>query len=473
MSNHIPNISTEPFQYHDTEQFGYFSVLHTFLPEPEYPSECKSLYDKLVFCRTLPKSEMEQYLHYRKYQHTHQLSQMPKVLSLINPHKDTWISQAEFKACNRQVVNLLRVSLAWVDIDYYNSIHADTAPEKVVDQLLWYCRYNGYPEPSIIVYSGRGLQIKWLFNSPAPDKALVRWNALQKNVCDKFSQFGADPKALDASRVLRLVGTINSKSGEYCRILHQTIGDCGSVKRYSFDFLCDQFLPFSREECRDMAEKQKNKPIFKSKAGTIKAHQANSFNAKTLNWHRLLDLRTLAQLRGWHVHGAENGYQDLCIFLSVCFLSWNVAPEQLVQEIECLASEFCPSWQLHEATAVTATAIARARMASTGKKIEFNGKFRDPRYTFSNRYLIDTLQITDTEQKQLLTIISHNEGKRRERESLAKKRRELGMVDRRTYLEAVEKKRYEVRARRAKGESFRQIAAATGISVGSISAYIK
>ena len=46
-----------------------------------------------------------------KRQSAHRLGDMPKVLGLIDPNRDTWLSQAEFFQPNRRIVNLARIGL--------------------------------------------------------------------------------------------------------------------------------------------------------------------------------------------------------------------------------------------------------------------------------------------------------------------------------------------------------------------------
>ena len=438
----MPGVACEPFLYHSREKFGYFSILQSF------PSG--------------------------KRQRTYRLNQMPDVIKNLDHDLDTWITQADFKGYNRRLVNFLRVGVAWVDLDYYNSEHAGTVPEKLAEQILWYCQYETIPFPSIIIYSGRGLQVKWLFSNPIPTQALVRWNTLQKYICSKFDLFGADPKAKDASRVLRLVDSVNTKSGDKCRIIYvNKIGD-DETASYSFDNLCDAFFPYSRDEMQQLqieqAETREQKQKFKVIEGGKKS-QGRQFNEQTLNWHRLLDLRKLSRLRGWKEEAAA-GYQDWCLFLAVCFLSWSIKPDRLFQEVNVLAREFCPTWRHDEAAAITKSAIARAHEASNGKKVKFDGKLYDPRYRFTNAFLIETLKITDNEQKELMTIISKDEARRRDRESATDRRRQAGMIDRATYQLTADQRKTEARLRHAKGENYKEIADALRISVDTVKGYL-
>src|SRR3954463_388963 len=69
-------------------------------------------------------------------------------------------------------------------------------------------------------------------NSPGTNRALVT----------RFADFGADPAAVDVSRILRVIGTRNSKSGEVVRLLHQEYQG-GIPLTYDFDAFADGILP--------------------------------------------------------------------------------------------------------------------------------------------------------------------------------------------------------------------------------------
>ena len=177
-----------------------------------------------------------------KVQRTYRLSELPTVIEALDPARDTWISQAEFCKPNRRIVHLLRLSLCFVDLDTYKTPFKGESPEALDRRVRGYCldEWN-LPLPSLILYSGRGLQVKWLLERPLPRAALPRWNAVQKQLVTNLEPFGADPGARDASRLLRLVDTVNTRSGERVRVLwvneqtetfNATILNC-SPKRFS------------------------------------------------------------------------------------------------------------------------------------------------------------------------------------------------------------------------------------------------
>ena len=187
---------------HNPEDFGYFSLLWV---KPQYQPQV----DRGE--RTANSAPKEQC--------SYPLRIMPKVIMELDQTLDTWYSQADFTGLNRRIVNLLRLNLCFADLDTYKTEWQGTTPEHICYCICGYCRDEGLPEPSLILYSGRGLQIKWLLERPIPRAALPRWNAIQSHLVSALERFGADQGARDASRVLRLVDTINTRSGERVRVI--------------------------------------------------------------------------------------------------------------------------------------------------------------------------------------------------------------------------------------------------------------
>ena len=116
------------------------------------------------------------------------------------------MSQAEFFKPNRRVVNLWRLPLCFVDLDTHKTAWGCLSPEPVSLAVRMFLDNEGIPPASLIIHSGRGLYLKWLFANALPSAALPRWNRVQRELVDRLQPFGADPNAKDASRVqLKLI----------------------------------------------------------------------------------------------------------------------------------------------------------------------------------------------------------------------------------------------------------------------------
>jgi hypothetical protein len=118
-----------------------------------------------------------------------------------------------------------------------------------------------------------------------------------------LKSLGADSQAKDAARVLRLVGTRNSKSGTLVETVWEDRGDVV----WDFDDVANELLPFSREELKELRAQRRerrseNRQKIASK-GRRKPSEGREdiekrlFTLSTLALGRLSDLQRLLTLR--------------------------------------------------------------------------------------------------------------------------------------------------------------------------------
>ena len=281
-----------------------------------------------------------------------------------------------------------------------------------------------------------------------------------------LAPFGADPGARDASRVLRLVDTVNTRSGERVRVLwlNETAGE---VKHYAFEYLAEMILPRSREALKEQRQANADRRARLTVIPGGKTGNLRAFSVRQLAWDRLDDLRTLAKLRGWMEHGIPHGYRSKYVHwcLNFLLLSGAVHSSQLFQEAQALVREVCPDFT-KEVRSVLSTLYRKAQAYEAGEKIEFGGKDYPPLYTPKNRTLRDLFDIQDTETPHLKTIISAAEAAERDAARKREQRQRLGAMDRAIYLETAEQRRAQARLLRARGLSWAEV----GQEMGGISA---
>lgn len=83
------------------------------------------------------------------------------------------------------------------------------------DLILYAIEKAKLPEPSIVVHTGGGWHLYWLFQDLYyfdDPKDLEEYEATIASIIDCLSLIGADPKAKDATRLLRIPGTFNPKA---------------------------------------------------------------------------------------------------------------------------------------------------------------------------------------------------------------------------------------------------------------------
>ena len=398
-----------------------------------------------------------------KHQDLYPVLQLETVLRLLDPKCDSWISQAQFFTPLRRILNVKSLSLSFLDIDYYKGNFewaVGRAPEQVAEAFMALCDAEGIPRPSLIVHSGRGIQPKWLYDSPLPRPALPRWNAVEKHLIERLKPYGVDTCVRDAARVLRVVQTVNSRSQTICRVVAVTPGIDGQPCLYSFEYLCECILPKARPD--------KGKIIAPS-ATTVKAvRPANGFDQQTLAWARLEDMRTLCAIRGGIQEGMRMSFLMYC--MSFLALSHQVDPKTFYREAALVANEIDPNWNFR--LAELQTVYEKMLKTRAGERIDFNGRQYVPLYTPRSQTLIDLFEITDSEMASLRSIVTPEERRRRNATAQMKVRRTAGAMPRSEYLNHAKARQERARALRAEGKKVKEIAEEMGLSVRTIKGYL-
>jgi hypothetical protein len=334
-----------------------------------------------------------------------------QVFTRPNWRDEHWfISQGEFSRPHRQKVHLWSLGGCWVDIDLKSPDHDSKTLDYWRSAALFHCQSLGIPEPTLVIWSGHGLHMKWAFDGPLPAAALPRWNALQRHLHNKMQsvELPSDPKALDASRILRIAGTFNA--GVQVQVLH--VGPA-----HDFEVFCEHVLPYTREQvqqfqesgkswekaCKTWAQWDANRReaarFLRREASFSPLQYAAREAAEKLHYDRLRALRSIAQARGGIQPGKRNEW---------CWIVANSAahglgdPHHLYGEVVTLMREIAPSYTAAEARSSASSVYARLK----------EGK--DKLYRLKTSTILERLEISDDEARRhgLLDAGSHGHGTR-------------------------------------------------------------
>lgn len=278
-----------------------------------------------------------------------------------------------YKPC-RRLENIKELNTLFIDLDYYKT-------GKTKDQVLMNLEKNYFnqsiPIPNYVIDSGRGMYLIWLINK-VPSQALALWKAIQEYLYNQLKCFGADRQALDATRILRVPGSINSKSKTVVNILDEY--------KYVYDLreIQNEFLPELKPY-----EKKKGRP---SKINYI-------YRERSLYYGRIQDIIKLCELREYDL----KGHRELILFLYRYYLcSFTEDIEKALNDILELNSMFRQPLSERE--------VIRATMSAERCYLDKNKQ-----YKYKNETLIELLEITEEEQRDMTIIISKEEYKRRKR----------------------------------------------------------
>lgn len=348
-------------------------------------------------------------------------------------HINAYVSQNTFYKPQRRIENIKELRAIYIDIDCHKTKYSKDAVQYFLENDLY-----GYkiPRPNFLIDSGRGLYYILLIE-PVPSMATPLWYAVQRYFYNVLKEYGADASALDPTRVLRVVGTVNSKSDSLVRIL-----DMHNYE-YTLREIQEEYLP----EISEKREKKKGRP----------KKVVSLFTEYSLYHARLLDIAKLCELRDYDV----KGHRELILFLyryfSCCFTEDSEEALQKALELNAMFKEPLPTREV-----ITDTKSAEKA-------------YIDKRYKYTNAKLIKILEITLDEQKHLKTIISSKEKYRRcadekKAKQKAKRRNENGLTKKQQELEDLKGK---IENLKLKGLSNRKIAKELGFSEGKVRTILK
>lgn len=113
---------------------------------------------------------------------------------------------------NRQKVNVGYLTCCFVDLDYQKiPEHKNRTPDEMSAKVMEHCKKYKMPLPTMIVSTGHGLHVYWVFQEMVEASYLFVWDEVQSQIINEFKNFGADNAAKDAVRFLRVPGTVNAK----------------------------------------------------------------------------------------------------------------------------------------------------------------------------------------------------------------------------------------------------------------------
>ena len=295
-------------------------------------------------------------------------------LSINLNDKDVYISQNTFNNRSRQLIHLKELKALYIDIDCYKVNLSKEATKYFLENDL----YGQIPVPNMLIDSGRGLYyIIFLENTKVED--LPKWQLVERYLYEKLKNLGADNKALDATRVLRVVGSTNSKNNELVKVIDTY------DYQYTLDEIIENYIPEVNED-----RKEKQKPKGVRKKGRKKKF-VSLFNLYNLYYTRFKDIKKLVEIRNYEM----TGYREITLFLIRYFLNVYHGDDDLVmEEVIEINNSFTEPLEINEVFNAT-----RSGAIGATERV----------YKYSNDKLIKLLDITPSEQKEMATIIGKSE----------------------------------------------------------------
>jgi hypothetical protein len=352
------------------------------------------------------------------------------VLYDIAGERDIYLTMNRFEGRRKALQqHVCELSTIFTDIDYYAVPElAGCTPETVFELVLKRLQSAGIPEPSLAICSGQGLYAGWL-HSPVGWKELPMWQDCQYRIWRVLKSLGADPRARDAARVLRLVGTINSKNSGPVYALRDT------GPRLPFEELATSIL--RADLVKDEEQPGADLYDLRAQRATRRDYKAPRLRTERSLWlARWVDLQNLRNLR----YGGEQmeDFRDRWLFVAGVALSWITDPPEpafFERELLGLADEW-GGWNEERSRSKLQAVLERVRMVARGQTVTWQGVEVDPRYRFRTEVIVQWLEITLAEQRKMFNLIGADEKRRRNTDSRREKRRAAGAQPRAQYDQA-------------------------------------
>lgn len=344
----------------------------------------------------------------------------------------------------RQRDYLWQLHRFYIDIDHKKGTRAIESFEVVgaIEQLV---ENKKIPEPTEYINSGRGIHVYWDIAN-CHIMLLDLWEKIEnflfnqvKGIEKDIENIEVDKRATDPTRLLRLPGTINSKDNSKCYSMLKREDNIYNI----FDLKKAYIKP--------------NKAYKKNKSNIAYLPTKNLY---TLNKSRLEDFKAIVSLR----NGEVKGYRNTLIMLYS--YHYRLINEITVEELINITKEFNKSfrepYKIRELISVC---------RSVNRTVKHFQEDESKGYKFTNKYIIESLDISEQEQRKLLTIISTDEKYRRKNlKRNAARRNEEGLTSRQ---QAKRELITKVKELKQQGLKQVEIAEKLGITKGTVSKYLK
>ena len=282
-----------------------------------------------------------------------------------------------FKGHNRSLSSIVQLNAFYVDLDCYKVGMTKEIALHALDMVL---KDKNIFKPSMIIDSGNGLQLLWRIEGvPVRAMSIIKlWNRIEKELADRLAILGADPASTDASRVLRVPETYNTKGKELQRTKVVSFDSKAIYEMRDFQF---ELLPALKTKT---SGKTSNKTTKKGKVSHL-------FNIFTLNKARLRDLETLLVLR----ENNPKNMRNIILFLMANFIengSLEIDKQAYIEKV---------NYSL--------------KTPLSSQEIAIIARNTDGKYNYKNETLVELLQITKKEERHMKSILSKKEYDRRHR----------------------------------------------------------
>ena len=294
--------------------------------------------------------------------------------------KDIYYTPNTFNSpIKREREYLWQLHRFYIDIDHKAGTEP-IDPFEVVGAVEQLVEEKKIPQPTEYINSGIGIHIYWDIKD-CHIMLLDLWEKIEnylfniiKGLEKNIKNISVDTRVKDPTRLLRLPGTINSKNNSKCYSMLKN-----ESNKYNIFDLKKAYI--------------KPKKQYKQNKGKISYLPTK--NLYTLNMSRIEDFKRIVSLRNGEVVGYRN---TLIMLYSYHYRLINeVTAEELIKVTKEFNKSFKEPYKAKELISVC---------RSVNRTVKHFQEDNNKGYKFTNRYIINALDLEEREQRELVTIIS-------------------------------------------------------------------
>lgn len=299
-----------------------------------------------------------------------------------------YMSVADYVRMKRISDNLYGVSSIILDLDTYHSVYEYDTDEEMWQEMRTVIDRIGI-EPNMYINSGHGRYLVYSFNNinlSVPEMRKLYQETVKKLIF-QFKEFGADAKCSDITRVFRIPGNINPKTGKKAYVV-----EC-SEKRVTLSELATAV-----GICKGKTVSEKKRKSEQRKFEMYYPSLGKSRYTK-VNVQRDEDFNTLLELRNYDMKGYRN---ILFHLMSVNCFYLGMDEDSIRDYLNEVNRSLVAPYDSLDAV------IRYAKHNYERYEEDYEGAVK-----YTNRRIVELLDISEEEQEHMKQLIGQKEADKR------------------------------------------------------------
>lgn len=236
--------------------------------------------------------------------------------------EDVYFSINNFRHQKKKSEDIWHLNAIALDFDFYKiPKYKGLTPKEMYET---YIKEELDLTPSAVVDSGNGLYVIYIFKH-ASRAMNDTYKAIYKSFLHKFEKYGLDSNAMNLTQVIRIPGTINTKTLNEVEVME--LNDTDYEMKDFFPF-----LPYTKEEVKKYKTSYKAKRKREFQEYTMEQLLKSQAYRENLNLALIEDLKTLIYLR--NKQDFTKGYRELLVWIVRKRLHWEGVDKE--KEIETI-----------------------------------------------------------------------------------------------------------------------------------------